>query len=180
MEMKKCVFFDRDGIVNVSPGPGYVERWADFRLSPEFPAVLDVVQKRGYAAVIVTNQRGVFRGILTMEALDEIHANLQKLLADLGCGQLLDIMVCPHDEGVCECRKPRPGMLLEAARRHGIDLAASWMVGDNAKDVEAGRRAGCRTIFVGADKPGVQADHVVPDMKSLEPLLKRVLAESRE
>jgi len=129
----------------------------------------------GFVAVIVTNQSGVSKGIMTMAALDEIHRNLRKLLADKHGLHLLDIMACTHGDDECECRKPLPGMLIEAAKRHDIDMAASWMVGDGTRDIEAGRRAGCRTIFVGEDVPGLQADHVVPDLKSLESLLKRVL-----
>ena len=78
--MKKCIFFDRDGIVNRAPVAGYVERWADFVLVPEFVEVLRLVRERGYEAVIVSNQRGVARGIMTAEAVDEIHRNLRDIL----------------------------------------------------------------------------------------------------
>lgn len=164
--MKKCVFFDRDGVVNASPGAGYVERWSDFHLLPEFVAALREVRRLGFEAVIVTNQKGVAKGILTMETLNDIHARLRRTLLEQHGQELLDIRACPHGDDECECRKPKPGMLLDAARIHGIDLRTSWMVGDSSRDVEAGRRAGCRTIFVGAaDSAG--ADHVVPDMKVL-------------
>jgi len=177
--MKKCVFFDRDGIVNKSPGAGYVERWADFYLMPEFPDILRMVHDMGYEAVIITNQRGVARGLITLETLEEIHRNLQALLAEKYNLRLLDIFCCPHGEGECECRKPKPGMILEAARRHNLDLAASWMIGDNEKDVEAGRRAGCRTILVAPGKPRTKAEYTAEDMKSLESLLKRVLEDGK-
>ncbi|OGV68507.1 MAG: hypothetical protein A2283_22210 [Lentisphaerae bacterium RIFOXYA12_FULL_48_11] len=175
--MKKCVFFDRDGIINKSPGPGYVERWADFHLMPEIPGILKLVKNYGYEAVVVTNQRGVATGVMTLAALEEIHGNLQKQLDEDHHLALCDILYCVHGEGECECRKPKPGMLLEAAKRHNIDLKLSWMIGDNEKDVEAGRRAGCRTILVAAGKPVTKADYFVPDMKSLELLLRRVLEE---
>lgn len=150
---RKCVFFDRDGIVNVPPGPGYVERWEDFQLMPEFPDVLRKVQAMGYVVVIVTNQRGVARGIMTQAEVDRIHANLRMVLERDHGLQLLDIVCCPHEKDSCACRKPQPGMLLDAAERHGLDLGASWMIGDRESDIEAGRRAGCRTIRV-SDDPG--------------------------
>ena len=172
--MKKCVFFDRDGIVNRAPGPGYVERWADFVLLPEFVDVLRLVRQKGYEAVIVTNQRGVARGILTMEAVDGIHRNLRSLLRQRYDLELLDVLCCPHGEGECDCRKPKPGMLLEAARRHGLDLKASWMIGDHDTDMEAGRAAGCRTILVG-EVGGAAADHRARNMKELKGLMKKLL-----
>ncbi|MDD4871720.1 MAG: HAD family hydrolase [Kiritimatiellae bacterium] len=177
--MKKCVFFDRDGIVNKSPGAGYVERWADFHLLPEFPDILRVVQQKGYEAVIVTNQRGVARGLMTVETLEEIHENFKKLMAEKYNLVPLDILYCVHDKGQCECRKPKPGMLVEAAKRHNLDLKMSWMVGDHETDIEAGRRAGCKTILVSGNKPEMQADYVVPDLKSLESLLKNVLEDHK-
>lgn len=188
--MKKCVFFDRDGIINRSPGADYVERWEDFKLIPEFVDVLRTVRSLGYEAVVVSNQRGVARGIMSAEAVEEIHRNMQNLLAEEYDLKLLDILYCPHDEGECECRKPKPGMLIEAAGRHDIDLKSSWMVGDQEKDIEAGKRAGCRTILVASEaetktkadlsrrsngRKGTKADVVINDLKALESLLRRVL-----
>jgi len=172
--MKKCVFFDRDGIVNQSPGAGYVERWADFVLLPRFVDVLRIVRSKGYEAVIVTNQKGVARGIMTMDAVNEIHRNLRAVLQREHGLDLLDILCCPHGDGECECRKPKPGMLLEAARRHDLDLKASWMIGDQGKDIEAGRAAGCRTILVkrNAD-PTIQADYRVQDLDELKSLIEK-------
>jgi D-glycero-D-manno-heptose 1,7-bisphosphate phosphatase len=166
--MKKCIFFDRDGIVNKSPGPGYVEKWEDFKLLPEFVEVLRIAQRLGYEAVIVTNQQGVAKGVVSLEEVERIHANLKKVLKKEHSLALLDIMCCPHREGTCECRKPKPGMILEAAKRHGIDLKSSWMVGDDVKDVETGRRAGCRTIFVGSRGKESGADYAVENMAELQ------------
>ena len=172
--MHKCIFFDRDGIVNASPGPGYVERWEDFRLMPEFPRVLALVRRLGYEAVVVTNQRGVARGIMTVDEVDRIHRNLLRQLKDEHDLTLLDILYCPHGHGECDCRKPAPGMLLEAARRHDLDLLSSWMIGDNARDVEVGQRAGCRTVYVGSGEDG-GADYRVSDLNALESLLSDLL-----
>ncbi|MCX7819392.1 MAG: HAD-IIIA family hydrolase [Kiritimatiellae bacterium] len=172
---RPAVFFDRDGIVNVSPGPGYVERPEDFHLIPEFLDALRIVRERGYAAVIVTNQRGVGLGRFSREMLDRIHGNLIAAVRAAGL-DLTDILVCTAVTDDDPRRKPNPGMLLEAADRHRLDLRRSWMIGDSAKDIEAGRRAGCAvTVKVGAEADAVGADHCVPNMRELVELLRRQL-----
>ena len=168
------MFFDRDGIVNASPGPGYVERCEDFVLLPAFVAALRLVRAHGYVAVVVTNQRGVARGIVPLAEVERMHDHLRETLARDHDLELLDILVCPHERDSCDCRKPKPGMLLEAARRHGLDLASSWMVGDNETDIQAGRAAGCRTIRVSPETE-TAADYRVPDLKALAGLLGQVL-----
>ncbi len=173
--MLKCVFFDRDGIVNQSPGPGYVERWEDFHLLPEFVETLRIVTERGYAAAVITNQRGVALGCMTAATVEDMHRRLQTLLKEQHGLSLLDILYCPHDRGTCDCRKPKPGMILEAARRHGIDLSQSWMIGDSPKDAEAGKAAGCRTILVGDKaKPGL-ADFIFSSMGELRSGIAQIL-----
>jgi D-glycero-D-manno-heptose 1,7-bisphosphate phosphatase len=174
--MKKCVFFDRDGIVNRSPGPGYVEKLEDFELLPDFVHVLHAVRRLGYEAVIVTNQRGIARGLMTRSAVEEIHAYLRTVLAEDHGLQFLDILYCPHKENECECRKPKPGLLIRASQEHDIDLQSSWMVGDQEKDIEAGSSAGCRTILVTPEDVDTKADFKVKDLKALEVLLTRMLA----
>jgi D-glycero-D-manno-heptose 1,7-bisphosphate phosphatase len=162
--------------VNQAPGAGYVERWADFVLLPEFVDVLRVLKSKGYEAVIVTNQKGVARGSVTMETVNEIHRNLRAVLKREHGLDLLDILCCPHGDDECQCRKPKPGMLLEAARRHDLDLRASWMIGDQGKDIEAGRAAGCRTILVsGNADENIRADYRVRDMVELKLLVEKVL-----
>jgi histidinol-phosphate phosphatase family protein len=161
------VFFDRDGVVNRSPGEGYVERWEDFELMPGFAEVLSAVSRRGYAAVIVTNQSGVARGVMTRTTVEQIHGRLEALLEERYGERVLDILYCPHDDGECTCRKPQPGMILQAAAEHGLDLGASWMVGDSERDIVAGRRAGCRTVLVGGSAAGTRADVQVADMREL-------------
>ncbi len=175
--MKKCVFLDRDGIVNVRVMDGYVESWEAFELLPEFPELLRKVTELGYVAVVITNQRGVARGIMTQAAVDRLHSNLKTMLAsDYGL-ELLDVMVCPHERDSCTCRKPQPKMILDAAHRHGIDLARSWMIGDTESDVEAGRRAGCQTILV-SDAPGeTVATARVGSLRELVWRIEELLAE---
>ncbi len=169
-----CVFFDRDGIVNVAPGPGYVERVEDFHIIPAFLDALRVTRARGYEAVIVTNQRGVGLGLMTQDTLDAIHATLHDAIDREGL-ELLDILYCTADDNAHPNRKPNPGMLQEAATRHRLDLSRSWMIGDNEKDVLAGQRAGCRTVLVDASDRTSAADYRVPDMSSLPAFLEQTL-----
>jgi len=181
MQINRCVFFDRDGIVNASPGAGrYVLCWEDFHLLPEFVEALRVVRAHGYQAVIVTNQRAVARGLMSVAVLKAMHRRLRNLLLKRYSLDLLDVVYCPHDVGECECRKPSPGMLQAMARKHGLDLAASWMVGDHETDIEAGQRAGCRTIRVNGGESLSKADWRVAAMKDLPALLERVLCGTSE
>jgi histidinol-phosphate phosphatase family protein len=168
------VFFDRDGIVNVSPGPGYVERVEDFHLMPEFVESLRVTLAKGYEAVIITNQRGVGLGLMTEATLQEIHRHVIEKIEAAGL-RLLDIVYCTATDNSDPRRKPNPGMLLEAAEKHGLDLDRSWMVGDNEKDVLAGHAAGCRCIRVAPLEKETAADHHIATMAELPPLLKTIL-----
>ncbi len=173
--MNRCVFFDRDGVINQSPGPGYVERLEDFHLEPGFVAAARVALARGYGVAVATNQRGVARGVVSMQTVEAIHAHLTAELAAQGV-PLLGVFCCPHERDTCTCRKPQPGLLLAAARVHDLDLSACWMVGDNETDIEAGRRAGCRTILV-SEKPGkkTRATLVAATIGSLAAVLEQAL-----
>jgi D-glycero-D-manno-heptose 1,7-bisphosphate phosphatase len=173
--MKKAFFFDRDGIINESPGPGYVRNWNEFHFIPAFSDVLRTVQAAGYEAVIVSNQRGVARGLMTRSDLDDIHRRLSDLLQTRYKLSLLDIYVCTHENGQCECRKPKPGMILDAAARHKISLPDSWMVGDKPHDIEAGRAAGCRTILVSPAGSAQDADYTVSSMQELHSLVAKII-----
>lgn len=159
--MKKlpAVFLDRDGVINKtfwrdgkSRSPSCVEDFSFFDGVPEAAAAL---RRAGFKLVVVTNQPDVARGWLTRDAVDAMNALVQKELGT-DC-----VKACFHlDEHGCVCRKPKPGMLLEAASELKIDLQASFMVGDRYTDVEAGRAAGCRTILIGAGEgePTCQPD----------------------
>ncbi len=176
MPQNKCVFFDRDGIVNESPGAGkYVLNWDEFRLVPEFPECLRAARQHGYEAALVTNQRAVALGLMRADQLEAIHQRLRELLEGEHRLGLLDIEYCPHDVDECSCRKPKPGMLLALAARHDIDLGRSWMIGDSESDVEAGRRAGCRTIRVGPLAMPSRADILLDSMRDLPARLDALL-----
>ena len=172
---KPCVFFDRDGIANRDPAPKrYVENPAEFHLIPEFLEALRAAKDRDYAAIIVTNQKGVGTGVVAAEALQGIHARLQEYVRGAGLS-LDDIYVCIATTDDHPDRKPNPGMILKAAQKHGIDLARSWMVGDNESDVVAGRAAGCRTVRVAPADKTTKADFHLASMAELPGFLAKHL-----
>jgi D-sedoheptulose 7-phosphate isomerase len=143
----RAVFLDRDGVINrafVRDGKPYPPPTPqELEILPGVLEALRDLKSHGYKLLVVTNQPDVGRGKQSRESLDEMHRSLRAQLP------LDDILVCCHnDEDNCDCRKPLPGMLLEAARKHNIDLAASFMVGDRWRDIEAGYNAGCRTILI--------------------------------
>ena len=153
MEKRQALFLDRDGTL-VHPGR-YPSRPEDLHLYDGIGLELRVLQKAGFRLVIITNQAGIARGYFTEADLRRMHTYLTNELAFLGV-HLDGIYYCPHHiDGVipelaihCDCRKPQPGMLLQAAADLEIDLQNSWFVGDILDDIEAGNRAGCRTILV--------------------------------
>jgi histidinol-phosphate phosphatase family protein len=141
----KAAFLDRDGTINVKPPEGeYLESVAGLRYLPGAEEAVRMLAEDGWRVIVVTNQRGIALGVMSREAVDEIHDRLRSDLPIDG------IYVCPHDEGVCDCRKPGVGLFRQAqADFPEIDLAQSVMIGDSPRDMEAGRRAGCRTFLVG-------------------------------
>lgn len=170
---RPCVFFDRDGIINRSPGPGYVERVEDFHLLPDFIPALKVAHDAGYAAVVVTNQRGVSLGRMTMADIDAIHDRLLETVRGQGL-DILDIYVCPHERGHPD-RKPSPRMIRQAAEKHNLDLSRSWMIGDHEIDVQAGQGAGCRTVLIRRGAEKTSADFRLDDVSELPHFLKKHL-----
>lgn len=149
----QCVFLDRDR--TIIEDPGYLTEPEAVKLLPGVDLALKSLRQAGFKLVVVTNQSAIARGLLTEEGLDRVNQEMRRQLADRGA-ELDAIYFCPyHPEGTVEQyahdsqdRKPRPGMLLRAASEHNIDLTRSWMIGDSPRDMEAGQRAGCRTIRV--------------------------------
>jgi D-glycero-D-manno-heptose 1,7-bisphosphate phosphatase len=144
--MIRAVFLDRDGVINrKAPEGEYVTRWEEMQIIPNVSEAIALLNEAGFRVIVVSNQRCVAKGLITTADLDALHRRLCEVLASAGA-KIDAIYYCPHEmEPSCRCRKPRPGMLFDAARAHGIDLAASWIIGDSDIDVEAGRKAGCRT-----------------------------------
>lgn len=154
---RPAAFLDRDGTINEGPPVGeWVTRMEDFRLLPGAVDGMARLARCGYVLVGVSNQRGVAKGLVAQEFLRAAEQAVQDALQPRAA-EIAGFYYCPHElEEDCECRKPKPGMLLQAAAEHGLDLGASWMVGDSKKDVEAGSAAGCRTAYLG-DEPEVAA-----------------------
>ena len=150
---RPAVFFDRDGVVNISPGDGYVLRWEDFHFSPGIVEALRLCRERGYAIVLVTSQQGVGKGLMTQSALGEIHRQMQEALRAEGAG-FDAIFACTHLDGTCECRKPSPEMIFNARDAMSLDLSRSWLVGDHDRDIQMAANAGVpNTIRIMSDKP---------------------------
>ena len=164
-----AVFLDRDG--TIIEDPGYIDDPDKVRLLPGAAEAIRRFAEAGYLTVLVSNQSGIARGLLDEDKLADIHDRLEDLLEEEGAS-LDGAYYCPYldaDEAVVhryrkdsELRKPNPGMLLQAATDLDIDLHKSWMIGDGARDVHAGHRAGCKTILLTDDKSGPEARECVP------------------
>ncbi len=175
--MKKAVFLDRDGVINHKASEGeYVTRWEDFHFLPGVADGIALLNRAGWSVIVISNQRCVAKGLLSIEELETIHRRMSEELFAAGA-KLDGIYYCPHEkEFACDCRKPAPGMLLTAAKEHQIDLRSSWMIGDSETDVEAGKRAGCRTARLVANP---ELAHRDADMMagSLVEASRRILIE---
>ncbi len=158
---QKAIFLDRDGTINEYKG--FITNTDDFELIDGVAEAISLMNKEGYLVIVVTNQPVIARGECSFDTLQEMHNKMETLLGEKGA-YIDDIFYCPHhpDKGFegerpeykvqCECRKPKPGMLIEAAKKYNIDLANSYMVGDSKSDVDAGNAAGCITVFLGMEE----------------------------
>ena len=154
---QKAVFLDRDGTINKYVG--FLTDINDFELIEYVPKAIKIMNELGYLVIVVTNQPVIARGELSEKGLEEIHNKMETLLGEQGA-YVDAIYYCPHhpDSGYegevkelkveCECRKPKPGMLIQAAVKFNIDLNQSYMVGDSENDVLAGKAAGCLTVLI--------------------------------
>lgn len=172
---QRAIFLDRDGTLNEYVG--FLRSPEEFRLIDGVAEAVRRINASGYLAVVITNQPVIARGEVTVEGLDEIHRKMATLLGKEGA--FTDALYyCPHhpDKGFegevaelkidCDCRKPKPGLLLRAARDLNIDLTQSWMIGDSQADIAAGHAAGCRTILIDRNRPGAlnaALDQILPN-----------------
>ncbi len=174
--IRPAVFLDRDGVINRAftrdgtPHPPAC--LADLELLPYVAEALKELKAHGYLLVVVTNQPDVARGTSSRELVDAIH---EQLRIELG---LDAVLTCFHDDADgCDCRKPSPGLLLRAAQELGIDLKSSFMVGDRWRDVQAGRRAGCRTFFIDCGYAEKSPDCYDYKVRSLADASRIILAQ---
>ena len=160
---------DRDGVINRKAQEGdYVKNWGEFRFLPGAIEAIRLLTQNGYDLYVITNQRGIARGLMSEADLKVIHEKMKDALSKKG-GAIKEIYYCPHGEGEdCDCRKPRPGMLLRAASEHNFDLTGAVFIGDDQRDMEAGTAAGCKVIMV---EPGKGLLEVVRVL--LEPAFRK-------
>ena len=145
--MHPAIFLDRDGVL-IENRADYVRDWSQVKLIPEAMNALSLAMARNYKIVIVTNQSAVGRGLILEATADEINRRLIDLIHHHG-GQVDGIYMCPHKPGDdCFCRKPKPGLLLQATQALSLDLQRSWMIGDAWSDLQAGQRAGVRQTIL--------------------------------
>jgi len=145
--MRKAIFLDRDGVINkviLKDGKPFSPRkFEEFKLLDGIKKVLEGLKTEGFLNIVTTNQPDVARGIVEWETVEKMHKFIKENLP------VDDIFVCPHDDDDnCQCRKPKPGMLLEASRKWDIDLKSSFIIGDSWKDIQAGKAAGCATVLL--------------------------------
>jgi D-glycero-D-manno-heptose 1,7-bisphosphate phosphatase len=147
--MKKVIILDRDGVINKKPPKAeYVKSWDEFEILPGVIEALQLLDRQNYDIFIVTNQAGIARGLITENDLHIIHKKLLDVFKQNNV-HIKDIYYCPHgwDEG-CDCRKPKPGMLLRAGKEHNFDITKAIFIGDDERDKQAGDAAGCKTILI--------------------------------
>jgi len=180
-EPRPAVFLDRDGTINREVD--YLSRVEDFELLPGAGDALRALQDAGFLLIVVTNQSGIARGMLDEARLEEIHAELARQLDAFGV--VLDhVGHCPHhpdcgERVECDCRKPRPGLLLEATRALDVDLTESYCVGDSLRDLTAGEALGVRGILVATGKGADQERAASRDGRTIEPFVADLAVAAR-
>jgi D-glycero-D-manno-heptose 1,7-bisphosphate phosphatase len=167
MAVQPTVFLDRDGVIN-RDSPDYIKSWEEFEFLPGSLEALNLLCRQGLDVIIITNQSIINRGMVPAKVLEDIHHRLRQAVERTG-GRIRDIFFCPHrPDEMCACRKPNPGLILSACQQYSIDPAASIMVGDSAKDIEAAINAGCKAnilVMTGNGKSAqdqLAANHLQP------------------
>jgi D-glycero-D-manno-heptose 1,7-bisphosphate phosphatase len=147
--MNKCFFFDRDGIVNFRLIDEYVTDYKDFKFIPSFLELFRIVIENDFLVILITNQQGIGKGLMTVKDLDHIHKKMQDDLLNLTGSKFDDIYFAPNlKEENSFRRKPNPGMLIEAKEKWDIDFKKSFFIGDSKSDIDAGFAVGTKTIFI--------------------------------
>lgn len=174
MRRPTTVFLDRDGVINRKPPEGqYVRGPSELELLPGAPEAVARLSQAGMKTIVVTNQQGVGKGSVRIEAVNEVNARIRAAVLDAG-GRLDQVLVCPHLEGTCECRKPRVGLFVEAKRTDkDIDFRQSVVIGDSPSDVAAAAAIGAKAIRVANDLQPPTGQVVVADVVEAATLLLR-------
>ena len=147
----KIVILDRDGVINARKGP-YVVETSQFEFLPKALKALKLLKKKGYRVHIASNQSCVARGLLSMQKLNEITHFMLEKIRKFG-GEIESVQYCPHHpDDNCNCRKPKTGLLKKIENKYKLNLKGAWLIGDDSTDIQAGNKAGCRTILISANK----------------------------
>jgi D-glycero-D-manno-heptose 1,7-bisphosphate phosphatase len=155
--MGNTVFLDRDGVINVD-SPNYIKNEFEFEFIPKSPEAIALLCKSGFDVILITNQSMIGRKMVNQKTLDTIFEKMNTGITKCG-GQILDIFFCPHTpKENCACRKPAPGLILDAQKKHEINLLESCMIGDSAKDIECALNAGCAKTFLVKTGNGPKAE----------------------
>jgi D-glycero-D-manno-heptose 1,7-bisphosphate phosphatase len=174
--MNRAVFFDRDGVINQSPGPGrYVLSPEEFHLLPGVRETLAAIKAAGWRIVLITNQQCVGKQLLSEKQLHDLHDHMQQSLGEAAAFDRIEY--CPHLKGSCLCRKPLPGMVETAAKALNINVLESWLVGDNDSDLACGKAAKIKTLirFLSEKKPLLPANYTVTTHAALLSIFKENL-----
>ncbi len=174
--MNKIVFLDRDGTVIFDPEDERVDREDKIKLFPDSIEALKYLADRGFSVILITNQAGISEGKINAEDFERINNKVVEMLAPSGV-KILKTFMCPHGPADgCECRKPKPTMLLEAAKEFNVDLANTYMVGDRESDIMAGINAGTKTILVKTANVSVEAKQATYTALNLLDAVKYIAA----
>jgi D-glycero-D-manno-heptose 1,7-bisphosphate phosphatase len=176
------IFLDRDGvIIRKAPEGEYVSKLDEMEFLPGSVEAIADLSNSGFKVIVITNQRGLATGKIRLADLEAIHRRLRQTVECTG-GEICDILYCPHDISEnCPCRKPKAGMLFRAAKEHELFLPQSWMVGDAASDITAGKTAGCKTVLI---SPTTEAPRIIdqPDFctESLSSAAKFIIGSAAQ
>lgn len=173
----KAVFLDRDGTLIYDPPDAIVDRAEKLKLIPQTLDALKLLATLDYGVILITNQLGIATGRLSEDEFHEIHNTFLRMVEPSGI-TILKTYFCPHaPEDNCECRKPKPGMLLQAAKDFDIDLAHSWMIGDRLSDVQVGINAGTKTILVETGLIKAESDQATHTCPTILEAIQHIAAQ---
>jgi D-glycero-D-manno-heptose 1,7-bisphosphate phosphatase len=171
------VFLDRDGVIN-RDSPEYIKSWSEFEFLPGSLEALKALKTGGFVVILITNQSVIQRKMVSQKGLEHIHDMMKKTVLLKG-GEIKDVFFCPHvPERNCDCRKPKPGLILKALKTHRLDIKTSIMVGDSAKDIECARNAGCGTAILVKTGNGVRAEKQLKEKMIRPDIIVRDLLEA--
>ena len=170
----RAVFLDRDGVINKNPKEhDYVKFWEEFLFLPGAKETIKRLNEGGYRVIVVSNQAGINKGIISHKTVQEINGRMMEEVKKAG-GKIEKVYYCPHrPDEKCNCRKPRPGLFLQAAKDYEIDFKRSYFIGDLASDIEAGHRVGLRVIFIPPkrEKTNEKPDHIASNLSEAAALI---------